>query len=139
MSRSHSVRILLNGTIMKIAMPGLILPIDLCSHCDNILNSAKGNLCVTVYKHSADDSTDDTGSEATIAVFFRFMSAVDQAAGTENMQLPMMFPRARRHSKCLFRLKAALKGFYDRDQGAAELVPWQIRRSVPGSSAKSSL
>ena len=44
--------------------------IDLCSHCDDVLDSAESNFCVerkcdrAVYEYSADDSTDDTGSES---------------------------------------------------------------------------
>ena len=58
--------------------------VDLCSHCDDVLDSAESNFCVerkcdrAVYEYSADDSTDDTGSESDHSGLFRFMSAVDQ-------------------------------------------------------------
>ena len=60
--------------------------VDLCSHCDDVLDSAESNFCVerkcdrAVYEYSADDSTDDTGSESDHSGLFRFMSAVDQGS-----------------------------------------------------------
>ena len=59
--------------------------VDLCSHRDDILDSAESNFCVerksdrSVYKYCTDNCTEYTDNKSDHRCLFRLMSAVDQS------------------------------------------------------------